>query len=199
MVFEDVFLVRSCLQAAREVRDLALQQARLEATNALLRSSAERLTEGAGALASATYQQRDRVGRQSAALQQAQVTMQALQQTGHSAAGRAQAVVAGAERAEQVGRAGQAALTHSAGALEAVRAQTGEIAARIASLEEHTRRINGIAETVGELADQSNLLAVNAAIEAARSGEAELSARSGEALQHFVDSLQGALARRPAG
>jgi chromosome segregation ATPase len=42
----------------------------------------------------------------------------------------------------------------------------------IDQLHEHTGRINGIVQLIKEIADQTNLLALNAAIEAARAGEA---------------------------
>jgi methyl-accepting chemotaxis protein len=44
-------------------------------------------------------------------------------------------------------------------------------AAAISHLSERTLAINGIARTISEIADQTNLLALNAAIEAARAGE----------------------------
>jgi methyl-accepting chemotaxis protein len=45
------------------------------------------------------------------------------------------------------------------------------MARRILALDARTREVSGIVDTVKTLADQSNLLAVNAAIEAVRSGE----------------------------
>ena len=47
-----------------------------------------------------------------------------------------------------------------------------ESAGAIDQLHEHTGRINGIVQLIKEVADQTNLLALNAAIEAARAGEA---------------------------
>jgi methyl-accepting chemotaxis protein len=50
---------------------------------------------------------------------------------------------------------------------EAVRSSSGQIQ----ELDRHTAEINAIVNTIREIADQTNLLALNAAIEAARAGE----------------------------
>src|SRR5207253_8764623 len=52
-----------------------------------------------------------------------------------------------------------------------IRLQMEAIAESIAGLSEQTQAISEIITTVNDLADQSNLLAVNAAIEAAKAGE----------------------------
>jgi methyl-accepting chemotaxis protein len=70
-----------------------------------------------------------------------------------------------------VGRQGSEAIERTLSNLEAIRSEVSEMARRILALDARTREVSGIVDTVKTLADQSNLLAVNAAIEAVRSGE----------------------------
>jgi methyl-accepting chemotaxis protein len=76
-----------------------------------------------------------------------------------------------ARRAEELGQKGEAAVEQSVTGLADIRRAVDGIQQRLARLAESTTQIGDITETVKDLADQSHLLAVNAAIEAARSGE----------------------------
>ncbi|WNZ65618.1 methyl-accepting chemotaxis protein [Myxococcus sp. MxC21-1] len=136
-----------------------------------LQSSTELLSDSVSGLTESADQQNEMVTRHAAALQETQVTAQEIRQTAMLASGSAESVIQVAERAEQLSRTGEEAVSASIDGMEEVRNQVAEIAARITSLGERTRQISGITETVKDLADQSHLLAVNAAIEAARSGE----------------------------
>jgi methyl-accepting chemotaxis protein len=55
--------------------------------------------------------------------------------------------------------------------LELVAVQVDGASSRIGGLVERSKEIGGIADVIREIADQTNLLALNAAIEAARAGE----------------------------
>jgi methyl-accepting chemotaxis protein len=55
--------------------------------------------------------------------------------------------------------------------MENIAMSVNEVAGRIRGLEEYSKQISGIANAIREIADQTNLLALNAAIEAARAGE----------------------------
>jgi methyl-accepting chemotaxis protein len=55
--------------------------------------------------------------------------------------------------------------------MKRIQAQMGSIAESVVKLSEQSQAIGEIIATVNDLADQSNLLAVNAAIEAAKAGE----------------------------
>jgi methyl-accepting chemotaxis protein len=57
-------------------------------------------------------------------------------------------------------------------AMEVLSKSMTEVEAKAGNMEEQVNAITGILETINSLADQTNLLALNAAIEAARAGEA---------------------------
>ncbi|NDV12030.1 methyl-accepting chemotaxis protein [Crenobacter caeni] len=76
-------------------------------------------------------------------------------------------VHAAGELAKRAAR--EVAVTHAG--IGNIAHSVGEVAAVIRSLEAQSTRIGGIVETIHEIADQTNLLALNAAIEAARAGE----------------------------
>jgi methyl-accepting chemotaxis protein len=136
-----------------------------------LQASTELLSDSVTGLNESSEQQNQMVSRSAAALQETQVTAQEIRQTALMASDSAESVIQVAERAESLGRTGEQAIAASIEGLVDLRAQVEQIAERIMSLGERTQQISGITETVKDLADQSHLLAVNAAIEAARSGE----------------------------
>jgi methyl-accepting chemotaxis protein len=136
-----------------------------------LRESVEALSEQVNRLDRAAREQSERVARQAAALQEAQVTAQEIRQTSLMAAEKAHSVLGAAQRADEVGRSGENALTQSLSELEAILSHVDAISRTMTELGESTSRIAGITGVVKDLADQSNMLALNAAIEAVRSGE----------------------------
>jgi len=76
-----------------------------------------------------------------------------------------------AQTAREIAERGAAASTEAASAMEAVRSASQDANAAIRSLADKSGEISGIVETITSIAEQTNLLALNAAIEAARAGE----------------------------
>ncbi|GAB4059721.1 methyl-accepting chemotaxis protein [Uliginosibacterium sediminicola] len=74
-------------------------------------------------------------------------------------------------RATELAKTGEQRVMAASQAIHAVSAQVDEASGRIGELADRSRQIDGIASTIKEIAEQTNLLALNAAIEAARAGE----------------------------
>jgi methyl-accepting chemotaxis protein len=165
-------------RAIQVVTALETHTRQLEARQKEVRSLAERMNTGAGELATVVQQlrsssdeQTEGVSRQAAALQEAEQTVREIRRSSQMTAEKASTLAASAEGAEQVGREGMAALEKTLSDLAAIRSEVSEMARRILALDDQTREVSGIVDSVKDLADQSNMLAINAAIEAARSGE----------------------------
>jgi methyl-accepting chemotaxis protein len=74
-------------------------------------------------------------------------------------------------RSAQLAADGEQLVHQAAGAIQQVSAQVEDASVRIAGLVKRTHEIDGIASAISDIASQTNLLALNAAIEAARAGE----------------------------
>lgn len=144
---------------------------RLRTIHRELRDSGGTLATSAANMRRSAVQQQETVSSQAAALHETRITAEALRETSSLAARKAQSVLEVAQRADTLGREGEASIATSVSGLADLGAQVQEIAQRIRNLGESTQQIGAITKTVKDLADRSNMLALNAAIEAVRSGE----------------------------
>jgi methyl-accepting chemotaxis protein len=98
-------------------------------------------------------------------------TVEEVKQTAQLATQKAKFVSESAQRAAQVSENGKRSAADSIEAMKQIREQMESIAESIVRLSEQGQAIGEIMLTVNDLAEQSNLLAVNASIEAAKAGE----------------------------
>jgi methyl-accepting chemotaxis protein len=122
-------------------------------------------------LAVMVQEQRQAVARQATSLEQTQVTAEEIRLISGQAAQQAKEVLEAASGAEAVAAGGEQALMQTLEGLSAIRSQTEIIVKRVRELDERKNQLGRITDTVKDLADQSNLLALNAGIEAMRAGE----------------------------
>jgi len=83
----------------------------------------------------------------------------------------ARSVSEGAAAASKVAAHGQESVRHTIGGMESIRQKVDLATEKIAEMSNRSNQIGVIVETIEEIASQTNLLALNAAIEAARAGE----------------------------
>lgn len=136
-----------------------------------LRGSAAQLESAADQLTDSAVLQNEAVSQQAIALHETQLAAQQLQEASRAAAQRVETIQREAERAGGLGQAGEAALAGSVGGLTHVRSYVEQMGRTISELHQRTLQVGEITGTVRDLADQSNVLALNASIEAARSGD----------------------------
>jgi PAS domain S-box-containing protein len=160
--------------ASTIVRDISTQK-RLEAS---LRAVLSELVAGISVLGPAVTEIVSAAAEFSAsatetatAVRETTTTAAEVKQTAQRASAQARAVSEGAYTVAQTAQRGKEATDHTVAAIAHIRGQMQAIADSIVSLSAHSQAIGAMVATVADLAEQSNLLAVNAAIEAARVGE----------------------------
>jgi methyl-accepting chemotaxis protein len=136
------------------------------------------VVEGAAVLGSAateivasTAQLASGASESAAAVSETTTTVEEIRQTSQLASQKARAVADSAQKAVQISHAGRKSTEDVTAGMGRIRTQMEAIAESMMRLSEQTQTIGQIIATVEDLAAQSNLLAVNAAIEAAKAGE----------------------------
>lgn len=98
-------------------------------------------------------------------------TVEEVKQTAQLSSQKARAVSESAQKVAQISQTGKKATEEAFEGMTRIRQQMESIAESMVRLSEQSQAIGQIVATVEDLAAQSNLLAVNAAIEAAKAGE----------------------------
>jgi methyl-accepting chemotaxis protein len=105
------------------------------------------------------------------AVNETTATVEEIRQTAHLASEVASTVADSAQNAVRISKTGKQATDDTITGMNQIRHHMESIADSMAHLSEESQVIGGIIATVDDLAQQSNLLAVNAAIQAATAGE----------------------------
>jgi methyl-accepting chemotaxis protein len=105
------------------------------------------------------------------AISETNATVQEVRQTTDLASQKSKQVYETARNSVTVAKTGKKAVDEAMGGMQGIHEGMGFIAERIVKLSEQSQAIGDIINSVNDLAEQSNLLAVNAAIEAAKAGE----------------------------
>jgi methyl-accepting chemotaxis protein len=106
-----------------------------------------------------------------AAVTETTTTVEELKQTAHMSSDKAQDVLNASDEAFDIAKSSQTVLNATIEDMKIIQDRMKIITDSIGKLNERTLAIGKIIDTVNDLAEQSNLLAVNAAIEASKAGE----------------------------
>jgi methyl-accepting chemotaxis protein len=106
-----------------------------------------------------------------AAVNQTTTTVEEVKQTAQLSSQKAKYVMDSAQKSNQASQSGKKAVEETLEGMQRIQEQMELVASSIVRLSEQSQAIGEIIATVNDLAEQSNLLAVNAAIEAAKAGE----------------------------
>lgn len=143
-----------------------------------LRQTTRELHEGVGVLAAAsseilatTSQVTSGASQTASAVSETSATVTEVKQTAQLASQKARFVSDSAQTAAQVSQTGRQSVEDSIAGMHRIQEQMESIAESIVLLSEQSQAIGDIIATVNDLAEQSNVLAVNAAIEANKAGE----------------------------
>jgi methyl-accepting chemotaxis protein len=166
------------IQAADQSKDVDTLQQALRAMIESLRDTHRELRQGFSVLASSSTEILATVSQVAAsasetatAVSETSTTAEEVKQTAHLSNQKAKAVQETALRTAAVSETGRQAVTATIEGMNRIREQMESIAESVVRLSEQGQTIGEIIATVNDLAEQSNLLAVNAAIEATRAGE----------------------------
>ena len=136
------------------------------------------ISEGVNVLASSSSQMLAMVGMLSTssaetatAISETTTTMEEVKQTSRQVSQRAGVVSETAQNTARASEAGIKAVEGTIDGMGKIKEQMDFIAGSIVKLSEQSQAIGAIISSVNDLANQSNLLAVNASIEAAKAGE----------------------------
>ena len=166
---------RALREANQSLEDQASQ---LQQANRSLEDQAGKITETVGVLGASSTgilalstQVAARAIETATAVTQTTTTVEEVKQTALFSSQRTRQVFESAQRVVQISQSGTKSTEETVEGMKRIHSQMQLIADSMARLSEQTLAVGDIIATVEDLAQQSNLLSVNAAIEAAKAGE----------------------------
>jgi methyl-accepting chemotaxis protein len=159
-------------------------------------------------LESAAAQQATGGRDQASAMNEITTTISELLITSRQIADSAQRVSKIAEETADAARNGDATIDQTRASITAIRTQVDQIVQHMLALGEKSQQIGGVVDLVSELAEQTNILAINATIEASGAGEwgrrfavvaeeirklADRTAGSAKEIRALIDDVRGAV------
>jgi methyl-accepting chemotaxis protein len=137
-----------------------------------INGAALRLSSSANEVLAASTQHEASSTEQAAAIHETTATMEELKHASAQIAENAGSVARVAEETLGAARSGRGAISEFIQAMQQIRQDGVAVADSIGKLSKRVERIGTVVEVIDEIADRSDLLALNAALEGSRAGEA---------------------------
>jgi methyl-accepting chemotaxis protein len=135
-------------------------------------SAVQHIQSSSSELQAAANQQTTGAREQVAAMAEISTTIKELMATARQIAESAQGVARIADTTSAAARNGDETVSRAHGEVSAIRKQVDTVVEHMLDLGKKSQQIGGILEIIDELAEQTNILSINATIEAAGAGEA---------------------------
>ncbi|MFP4146694.1 MAG: methyl-accepting chemotaxis protein [Halorhodospira sp.] len=132
---------------------------------------AERLDRSAQQVSEVTDRSNDRVGRQRSDIEQVATAMNEMTSTAQEVARNAQHAAEATQTGEGAAHRGKEVVQRTVSGINQLADDVSQAAGAIQKLADDSQQIGTVIDLIREIAEQTNLLALNAAIEAARAGE----------------------------
>jgi methyl-accepting chemotaxis protein len=164
--------VRGDDESARLVRAMNTMNADLATIVSAVRAASTRLAATSAQLAATTREQGATASSFGGSTAQIAAAIREISATGDELLRSVQSVDAGARRTAEAAAAGRGRLDAMAASMSQLDGATAEIGDRLEVIAEKAAAIGSVVVTITKVAEQTNLLSVNAAIEAEKAGDA---------------------------
>jgi methyl-accepting chemotaxis protein len=155
---------RTTEQLKNFASEVATSSEEVTASSEEVRSASQQVTESIQEISDGAERQND-------SLQSVQQEMDSLSTTTEEIAASSNEVADIAERTAETGREGRDAAQEAIAGMSEIEEESEQAVQEIAALEREMEQIDELIEFISEIAEQTNMLALNANIEASRSGE----------------------------